>query len=218
MKAFSAIIFFVVLIASVFASDKAAESVSVSIGLDVTKSDVTLNPAYITEFGAPPKFYSLGFRKCYYCKYACSTQFAFAAFSKELSTCINSCTSQDYCKEYVKPEYKHAPIARFATAWRPVNIPAELAVKLNLAHSYTFNGKTYYKPLAVPYPWMCATPVSWVTPEYKPEHAKVVLVTTPAFTVSPSSPINALRVYLTRKMMQKFNLIPYNGHYTIHGN
>ncbi len=197
-----------------------AENTATGLSVDVTEEDVKLTPASLAEFGPVPKCFDFSFRKCYYCKYACAFQFGFSAFSKERYDCLNSCSSQEYCKTYIKPEYKPEPVARFASAWRLVNVPAPLAVSLGLAKSFTIApNQVVYKPVSslVPFPWMCATPVEYVTPEYKPEPLKIACVTTPTYTI-PTTPIRALRMYLTKKMMQRYNLIPYNGQVTIIGN
>jgi hypothetical protein len=182
----------------------------------VSQQDVTLSAEELQEFGVPPRVYNFNFRKCYYCKYSCTFQYPFAKQQGELTSCANTCAKQDFCKEWITPQYK-APVMPYAVAWRSVAVPIDLALRLKLATAVTLpSRRVIYKPAFVPWPWACATPIEYVTPEYKPEPTRFVLpqcFVTPDYNTKVfSSPVNALRMYLTNKVIAQYKLQPFTQH------
>lgn len=201
----------------VFAKDNSLIESTTSTDLSaVSQQDVTLSAETIAEFGLPPRVYNYNFRKCYFCKYSCTFQFPFAKQQADMTTCSNNCAKQDFCTEWVTPEFK-APVAPYAIAWRQAYVPLDLALRLKLATAVTTaSQQVIYKPAYVPWPWACASPIEYVTPEYKPEPAQFVVpqcfVTPDYNTAAFASPIRALKMYLTNKMIASLKLSPFTQH------
>lgn len=186
--------------------------------VQVTKADVTLSREDVSQYGVPPAVYTYSFRECFFCNYTCATQACFQKQQPQLQACLKSCSEQDFCKEWVKPLYKR-PATPHAQLWKLVNVPADLACDLKLAVRKEQGSSYIYKPLYVPWPWQCATPIEYITPEYKPDPQPVIYIT-PGYALATSAvaPVHALSLYLPPSIIAQHKLAPTNQTVVIYGN
>ncbi len=193
----------------------------------VSQADVTLSKQDIATYGVPPKVYTYDFRQCFYCNYTCTIQHSFTQQVEAHNNCLNTCSQQDFCKKWVKPQYK-PEVFPHAMLWRPVVVPADLACQLKLATMVETGADSKkpsffrYKPTYLPYPWMCVTRVEpeFIVPEYKPDPAPVVVYITPNYQVQANAqqPLQALRLYLPPNVIAQHQLAPCNQTVVIYGN
>lgn len=148
----------------------------------------------------------------------CSIQNSFQQLNAQLKGCLSGCAGQDFCKEYVKPLWKR-PATPYASLWRLVTLPSDLAVDLSLARRVEAGSSYIYKPVYIPYPWMCAQEPEWVEPEYKPEPVTILYVTAGYNIVSSSeTPVHALRLWLPPSIIAEKALITSPQTSVVYGN
>jgi len=191
---------------------------SAGLHIAVSQEDVAISQQDIENYGLPPKIYTYDFRECFFCNYTCAVQNSFPAQQAQRVACLNNCANQDFCKNWIKPQWK-APVAPQATLWKLVTVPTDLATKLQLVREAQIAGNTIYKPVYIPYPWMCASPVEYIEPEYKPEPVPVVLYVTPTYHVVSSieNPIRTLQLYLPPNVINTVGLAPYSEKVYVYG-